>query len=54
VLRQFAALEARAAAGRLGALRALMRDEGQPHHRDKSLACEAAQALAVSVPTAQA
>jgi hypothetical protein len=54
MLRQYAAAEAHAAAGRLGMLRAMMRDHGQPDRRDKSLAYEVAQALAISVPTAQA
>jgi Domain of unknown function (DUF222) len=54
MLRQYAAAEAHAAAGRLGVLRAMMRDQGEPDRRDKSLAYEVAQALAVSVPTAQA
>ncbi len=65
LLRRYAALEAWAAAGRLGVLRALIRDEGQPlpgggWHGDlpdgwtKSLTYEAAAALAVSVPTAEA
>jgi hypothetical protein len=64
MLRQWAALEAWAAAGRLAALRALIRDEDQPlpgpaDHDDrpdgwmKSLSHEAAAALAVSVPTAE-
>ena len=58
LLRQWAALEARAAAGRLGVLRALMREEDLPvnggHHGDlpdgwsKSLTREVALALAVS------
>ncbi|HEY2287999.1 MAG TPA: DUF222 domain-containing protein, partial [Streptosporangiaceae bacterium] len=54
MLRQYAAAEAHNAAGRLGTLRAMMRDQGQPDRRDRSLAYEVAQALAVSVPTAQA
>src|ERR1700753_88391 len=54
ILKQWAAMEARAAAGRLGALRALTEPEGAPRDpRDRSLAYEAAAALAVSVPTAQ-
>jgi hypothetical protein len=53
MLKQWAALEAYAAAGRLGTLRAMTASEAQPDPRDKSLAYEAAQALAVSVPTAQ-
>jgi hypothetical protein len=53
ILRQWAAMEGRAAAGRLGALRAMTAAEGEPDPRGKSLAYEAAQALAVSVPTAQ-
>jgi hypothetical protein len=63
LLRRWTAVEARAAAGRLAVLRALIRDEDQPlpgggHHGDlpdgwtKSLTYEVAQALAVSVPTA--
>ena len=62
LLRQWAALEARAAAGRLGVLRALMREEDLPinggHHGDlpdgwsKSLTREVALALAVSAPGA--
>jgi hypothetical protein len=65
LLRRWAALEAWAAAGRLGVLRALIRDDGQPlpgggWHGDlpdgwtRSLTYEAAAALAVSVPTAEA
>ncbi len=65
LLRRWAALEAWAAAGRLGVLRALIRDDDQPlpgggHHGDlpdgwsKSLTYEVAAALAVSVPTAEA
>jgi Domain of unknown function (DUF222) len=54
ILKQWAALESYAAAGRLGALRAMTATEDQPDPQDKSLAYEAAQALAVSVPTAQA
>src|ERR1700744_3843623 len=54
ILKQWAAMEARAAAGRLGALRALAAAEGEPcDPRDRSLAYEAAAALAVSVPTVQ-
>jgi hypothetical protein len=64
LLRRWAALEAWAAAGRLGVLRALIRDDGQPlpgggWHGDlpdgwtKSLTHEVASALAVSVPTAE-
>jgi hypothetical protein len=60
LLRQWAALESWAAAGRLGVLRALIRDEDQPRadHGDppdqwtKSLSYEVAAALAVSAPTA--
>ena len=65
LLRRWAALEARAAAGRLGVLRALIRDDAQPlpgggYHGDlpdgwtRSLNYEVAAALAVSVPTAEA
>ena len=65
LLRRWAALEAWAAAGRLGVLRALIRDDDQPlpgggYHGDlpdgwsKSLTYEVAAALAVSVPTAEA
>jgi hypothetical protein len=65
LLRRWTALEAWAAAGRLGVLRALIRDDGQPlpgggYHGDlpdgwtRSLTYEAAAALAVSVPTAEA
>jgi hypothetical protein len=64
LLRHWAAMEAWAAAGRLGVLRALIRDDAQPlpsggSHGDlpdgwtKSLTHEAAAALAVSVPTAE-
>ena len=64
LLRRWAALEAWAAAGRLGVLRALIRDDDQPlpggsRHGDlpdgwsKSLTHEVAAALAVSVPTAE-
>jgi hypothetical protein len=64
LLRRWAALEAWAAAGRLGVLRALIRDDGQPlpggdWHGDlpdgwtRSLTHETAAALAVSVPTAE-
>jgi Domain of unknown function (DUF222) len=63
LLRRWTALEARAAAARLGVLRALIRDEDQPlpgggYHGDlpdgwtRSLTYEVAAALAVSVPTA--
>jgi hypothetical protein len=65
LLRRWAAIEAWAAAGRLGLLRALIRDDDQPlpgggYHGDlpdgwtKSLTHEVAPALAVSVPTAEA
>jgi Domain of unknown function (DUF222) len=64
LLRRWAAIEAWAAAGRLGVLRALIRDDDQPlpgggYHGDlpdgwtKSLTYEVAAALAVSVPTAE-
>jgi len=64
LLRRWASIEAWAAAGRLGVLRALIRDDDQPlpgggHHGDlpdgwtKSLTYEVAAALAVSVPTAE-
>jgi hypothetical protein len=64
LLRRWAAVEAWAAAGRLGVLRALIRDDDQPlpggdYHGDlpdgwtKSLTYEVAAALAVSVPTAE-
>jgi hypothetical protein len=64
LLRRWAAIEAWAAAGRLGVVRALIRDDDQPlpggdYHGDlpdgwtKSLTYEVAAALAVSVPTAE-
>jgi|SRR6185437_6373949 len=64
LLRRWAAIEAWAAAGRLGVLRALVREDDQPlpggdYHGDlpdgwtKSLTYEVAAALAVSVPTAE-
>jgi hypothetical protein len=64
LLRRWAAMEAWAAAGRLGVLRALIRDDDQPlpggdYHGDlpdgwtKSLTYEVAAALAVSAPTAE-
>ena len=64
LLRRWASIEAWASAGRLGVLRALIRDDDQPlpggdYHGDlpdgwtKSLTYEVAAALAVSVPTAE-
>jgi Domain of unknown function (DUF222) len=63
LLRQWAALESRVAAGKLGVLRALMRDEDLPpqggHHGDlpdgwsKSLTREVALALAMSAQSAE-
>ena len=64
LLRRWAALESWAAAGRLGILRALIREDDQPlpgggRHGDlpdgwsKSVTHEVAAALAVSVPTAE-
>ncbi|HEX7159797.1 MAG TPA: DUF222 domain-containing protein, partial [Trebonia sp.] len=64
LLRHWASIEAWAAAGRLGVLRALIRDDDQPlpggdYHGDlpdgwtKSLTYEVAAALAVSAPTAE-
>ena len=54
ILRGWAALESRAAAGKLGSLRGMTAAEGAPSDpRDKSLAYEAAQALACSVPSAE-